>query len=1031
MEQTNETTLTNEAALMNEPTLTNETTLKGKIILHGLSALIPIVILGTMFALHGVYPFGDRQILVTDFWHQYYQFISEYWHRIRDGGSLLWSWTSGGGHDYVAHIAYYLASPFNLLAVLFPHAYLREVLTVFLLFKLGFASFFMSLFLRIALKKSDILLPAFSALYALCAFALGYYWNIMWMDTFAIMPLVMLGVYSLVKEGKYKIYTISLALAILFNFYIGIFVCIFVAIMFFAQSFIARLSRRECLKRMVTIGLCTVLALGMSAVLLLPVYSALQNSYRADVVFPAFRFYNTFAEVLGNFIAFTPPTSLEGLPNLYSGMISIMLLPVFLLSDKVSRREKVAYASVLVFLILSVNINVLNFIWHGFTIANMLPFRYSFIASFVVIVMAYRAFTLMDEVTVKDVVAMGVSATFFLWMAATGSQDMNHIINGMRLSIIYIGIFVLAIIIKPIVKMSNVFKYALFVIILIELSFTAYNGVDTVRTTEHTSFTRHQAQTQQLLDARYLSEEPDFFRTELSRWHTHNDPTFYGFDGIAFFSSFVNVSATNFMEDLGLASWDRGNRFNYAETSPLTSSFLNLRYLITRDHTPADDHGLLWEYVASAEGHYLFRNNFYLPFGFTVNEEILDFVADEENPFITQNEWFRLATGLDEDLFTMIELLHVGSEHYFVAFADGGGFTIELNEGATEGMFRFNYEVPTDGLIYAYMSFPDASGERVAFDGERLKSLNLRRPYIFAAGHFEAGQIVSFEADASAANVRGDIFVGLFNQEVFEQGFDILSAETLELTQFSDTRFAGTVTVSEPRLLYTSLPYANNWRVFVNGVEEEIVTIGGAMAGVRVGTGVNTVEFRYRNQSVNLGAIISFISWAVYGLLIWFHRSKGIDVFDNLFDRLFASKESKERTSYLFFGGVTTLINWVVYSIAVEMVGFSISVSNVIAWVFAVAFAFMANKMWVFEDREWQPSVVVGQAGTFVGARLATGLIELIGVPLLVFAGLSYPLFGIEGFAAKLIVSVVIVVLNYLLSKNFVFKSAKAGERSV
>ncbi|MCL1975724.1 MAG: YfhO family protein [Firmicutes bacterium] len=123
---------------------------------------MPIIILGTAFALNGVYPGGGRQIIVGDFWIQYYPFISDFWHKLREGGSLLWSWTDGAGHDYLAHMAYYLASPFNFLVALFPHKLLGGVLTTFLLVKLGLAGLFMGMYLRYIAKREDMLLPFFS-----------------------------------------------------------------------------------------------------------------------------------------------------------------------------------------------------------------------------------------------------------------------------------------------------------------------------------------------------------------------------------------------------------------------------------------------------------------------------------------------------------------------------------------------------------------------------------------------------------------------------------------------------------------------------------------------------------------------------------------------------------------------------------------------------------------------------------------------------------------------------------------------------
>jgi putative flippase GtrA len=136
-------------------------------------------------------------------------------------------------------------------------------------------------------------------------------------------------------------------------------------------------------------------------------------------------------------------------------------------------------------------------------------------------------------------------------------------------------------------------------------------------------------------------------------------------------------------------------------------------------------------------------------------------------------------------------------------------------------------------------------------------------------------------------------------------------------------------------------------------------------------------------------------------------------------------KAHQEPINYLFFGALTTLVNWCSYSLLVRFAGFTITVSNVIAWVVAVIFAFLTNKMWVFKSRSWQPLVVLREGGSFLGARIITALVEIAGVPAIFHLGINYPLFGIEGFLAKVIISVIVIILNYILSKVFIFRQKK------
>ena len=147
----------------------------------------------------------------------------------------------------------------------------------------------------------------------------------------------------------------------------------------------------------------------------------------------------------------------------------------------------------------------------------------------------------------------------------------------------------------------------------------------------------------------------------------------------------------------------------------------------------------------------------------------------------------------------------------------------------------------------------------------------------------------------------------------------------------------------------------------------------------------------------------------------------------------------KEIISYLFWGVMTTLVSWFSYSLfalilrgqadSVMILGFRTSmvvlVSNILSWICAVSFAFVTNKIWVFHSRSWEAGVFMPELGKFISARLITGVLESVLVPLLVAVGLSQTIFEIEGMAAKVVVSVLIVVLNYIFSKLFIFKRGK------
>lgn len=120
--------------------------------------------------------------------------------------------------------------------------------------------------------------------------------------------------------------------------------------------------------------------------------------------------------------------------------------------------------------------------------------------------------------------------------------------------------------------------------------------------------------------------------------------------------------------------------------------------------------------------------------------------------------------------------------------------------------------------------------------------------------------------------------------------------------------------------------------------------------------------------------------------------------------------------SYLFFGVLTTAVNVAVYYIFYNILSVPNIVSTIIAWVAAVAFAFITNKLFVFDSKSWEPSVALRELWTFTACRLGTGVIE-VGMMWLFVDVLTF-----NGTVMKLLTNFIVIVLNYIFSKLIIFK---------
>ena len=124
----------------------------------------------------------------------------------------------------------------------------------------------------------------------------------------------------------------------------------------------------------------------------------------------------------------------------------------------------------------------------------------------------------------------------------------------------------------------------------------------------------------------------------------------------------------------------------------------------------------------------------------------------------------------------------------------------------------------------------------------------------------------------------------------------------------------------------------------------------------------------------------------------------------------------KDVISYLFFGVLTTAVNVAVYYVFYNLLSIANVISTVIAWVVAVAFAFVTNKLFVFDSKSWAPSVALREFWTFTACRIGTGIVE-IGMMWLFVDILTF-----NGTVMKLITNFIVIVLNYIFSKLIIFK---------
>lgn len=848
-----------------------------------LAFAVPFVLMTAAFAVMKVSPFGDQQILVTDLWHQYYPFLADFQDKLKHGESLFWSWSQGAGVNYFALMSYYLASPLNFVSVFIPSEWLREFLMFSVVIKVACAGMFMAIFLRSVYKKNDFSLVFFGCCFSFCAFFMGYYWNTIWLDTVCITPLVVLGTVKLLRENKFRLFTISLALSLLANYYIGLFTCIFVLLIFIAYSVVEWNGIKNFFKKLVQIGIFSAISIGITAFFLLPAFFGLQNTNASGSSFPSvfainiggsndlLGVLNAMQKIASNFITFIEPATKEAdaLPNIACGTISIVLGILFFTSKKIRLKEKIFDMCLILFMILSCVIRQLDYIWHGFHFTNMIPYRFSYLISFVLIVMAFRAFMLIDFSSCWDVI-LATLFTAILILLSIGTQEAYAIIGT---SIIAAVICVMLLLYTRRIIPKQVLTIVLAVVVICESGATAYIGVKTTTVTSTLDYPRGGASTAQVIN--YMdsleANTPELWRVETTSTQTLNDGALNHYNGLSMFNSMANVDMTRFFENFGMMGWKSGNRYTYAESSPVTNMFMNLKYIIARDGIYRNTYDLTDIYnVGNVK---LLKNEHYIPMGFMVDSKLSNWQEDDNedqfNPFDKQNEFFKLATGINEPVYTPLDVVsqgHYDYEKFPVTKKSYGHYSYNCTDSTITPHVKWNYEAPKDGLYCMYADI--AGGDDITVmvnDESQSKTYGMSRSYIACIGYFNKGDKISVYSQLEQGQSgTAQVYVNLLNEDVFEKGYEIVSRDVMQTTSLSGSSMEGTIDVSEEGLFYTSVPYEEGWTATVDGREVEITPVGGSLIAFNLTEGSHSIKLTYYPKGFWIGFTVTAVCIAIF-----------------------------------------------------------------------------------------------------------------------------------------------------------------------
>ena len=848
-----------------------------------LAFLFPALTVLAAFAITGCHPFGDRTILTVDLYHQYCPFLVAFRNKVLSGQSLFYSWNDGLGQEYYAAYANYAASPLNIFSLFFTAKTMPVFIMFVTCFRAGLASTFMLMFLSANdNKRIDNITVVFSSSYALCGWFISFFWNIMWCDAVVLLPLIALGLRKLLLEHKYGLYIVSLAIAIVSNYYAGYFLCLFMVL--FAPAYYlclfscekpkgdpGRLCFKTFIGSAVRFAFSSILAAGASAVLTVPTYLILKNcSATGDTLKPDYSLQNNLFDFFGRLMVAANPNIRDGMANVYSGIVIVLLLPLFFLLPKrtgIKVKHKIVFGTLLAVMYLSLTNRTLNFIWHGFHFPNQIPYRESFLMSFLLVFIGFLTIRRIRSLGVKYITgAVLSSAAFLVLYEKFGMGNEGYLQIGVTLLFLIIQGAALHTVSNINVRKSEFFLETLLTVTMMFEMFAA-SLISIGLVAKHEGFTSYSPYGRNYRDvASYVNEvegsegHMNFERSELYPNNICDLQSLYNVKGLSIFSSTARESFVKYMRNYGFHN-NNINGLRNAGLTRVTATLLNVRNLVEIDKTQSVPSLFEQEYKGKIVSSW--ANKDALSVGFMTDPGVIDYAPDYDKDldvFDKTNAWVRSMGA--ENVYKPVTLITGETSGLNTLDRESQVLAFTVSNNVPNNEYSFNVTIEDADIgsdIYLYANSKKGGSVTVEC-GDTTRKFEIRSYQIITCGVFDGTPIHVYVkySESPSSNIT------LYGYQLDRAGYDNMlekfSDEQLNITKYDTTSIEGHIDVKEDGLLFLSIPYAEGWSAVVDGKETEIVPIQDALMGIRLGQGSHDVALKYTPAGFKAGLLISAAS---------------------------------------------------------------------------------------------------------------------------------------------------------------------------
>jgi len=818
-----------------------------------ITLLMSIFILFIVFVSNRLAPFGSNTIVYSDLMSQYEMFLYELVIRITSGKSLIYSFSSGLGFSFFATIVNYLMSPINIIALIFKDNNIHKVMNLIVFIKPVLASLTMCIFLKNKFKTDKWFVSIMSILYAFCGFFTAYYFNIMWIEAFILLPLVVLGLEKLINKKDTTLYVISLLLILLTNYYEAYMVCIFLVLYFVSYSYFNKKLKKDMVIRFIKYSIFAAL-LGMF--ILLPMFMILKStsSLSSSLVMDNYKYPFSIIDFISAHFTGSYSTRYSTVyrgvtdiatnsPNVSVGIIGLVLSIMFILNKEIDKSIKKTYLPLIGFFILCFFIPYLDVAMHAFKIPNDLPFRYSYMYSFLLIIISTYSFINLDKMPNKNKLIILIS-TILLSLLLIIINPLN-----IRRIIVLLNVFVLLFYATSYylftLKDTRTAGIILFIFFAIIECITNLSVNIVVKTPKELYDYEHLKTNVELIN---LVDHTPFYRMD-SKVAPANTGSVLGYNGISTYNSVSNYNISYLNRKLGLDG-NGSYYFTYNGSTPIYNILFDVKYSIGKQ----DD--LFFNKIGDV---YQFRNNKGLMF--EVSENILKWDLTSDNPFVVQNDLVNKLSNID-NLFVKEELKEVSkiSDNYYKYKVTTSNKYVYLLTSSNVLFIKNNNSLYyRDSHIYNKdNSLTIVKSKDIKYDSKyEISNSKIVEIELDNNKEFE----VYFIDDSKRGIAAYKMDYAKYNE--FQKSID----SVIDMSGFTDTELLGGIELNKDKsIIYTSIPYDEGWHVYIDGVEVDKVKVANSLIGIKATKGYHTVYMKYDVPYLAEGSIITSVTIILYVL---------------------------------------------------------------------------------------------------------------------------------------------------------------------